>query len=368
LRFECEKYQALIQLKQSKKIDRRVALKRAGEGPKANQALWAALVLRTPEPLPVPERIRLALSLAEGWNELDSLQQFATVPELNTGLPAAFARVRRELPAAFVLKPSATSISRRVKTLETFELAAGSAIKLPWARVRVAVLSEIAQAYLMFSRELSALAPPKGISAEELAEYKKSIAEINTPFEEKGKTLMTKALEIGGELAINPEGIDGLAETVAAGQRAPASMLPMKLKPVELGLLDNLEGKTWSNLVVNVQPTPQENLRALWVDALRRKAWGRLAYFAQEYQRQAESGSNVAEMMRAVALYAVGAQAESLDVLQTVSGRLTGDTRERVEEVLLSNYQRTLGSKKVEALSKEIRNAWMSRALKGGDQ
>jgi hypothetical protein len=166
---DCERYQSLVSLQLgATDIDGSELVKRAAHGAKENRVLWAAVGLQLGKKIGLRDRLNLAGVLAANWKSQDALLQFALIPVMNRALPEAFASSRRSLSQIASLKSNSKEISRRINLIRDLENAAGKVLDAPWAQVKVAVLGEVAQAYLDFCDELAKLPVPKELSGDDL--------------------------------------------------------------------------------------------------------------------------------------------------------------------------------------------------------
>jgi outer membrane protein assembly factor BamD (BamD/ComL family) len=352
LSLECDRYDALITLQsETPDLHGSELVEKITHGVKVNRPLWAAVALKKTTLLGFKDRLLAAELLAKGWSEQDALIQFSLIPAVNKFLPAVFASAQQAIPGMVHLKVSSTALKHRVELIQAVETSAGKAISLPWAQVKISLLTSIAKMYFDFCDDLGKLAPPEGLSPEEMANYKKQIADLLGPFHEKGKTLQGQAEKMALESPIDPK----MAGIVAKKDRKPA----MVFQPLDLTLLDSLLGDA-----TLLKPNPLEkNLRTKWTQGIEARAWPRVAFFSQEYKEKLKPADSVVTGMRAIALDYEGAQPESIGQLEILKSELTPDKRTLVNRILYSLYFRSSSAQKAEAIDQELKDEEAKRSV-----
>jgi hypothetical protein len=290
LLVDCEKYQALVglALNQSPLSDSEV-VKKATKGAEANRAIWAAVGLKLGKSNFLHQQWSMAGILASEWKNLDPLIQFSLIPVLNQVLPDIYVKARRAIPGLAKLNPSSAALTKRIDLIRQIEASAAKAAEAPWTIVRTVAINSISQIYLDFCAELSKVAPPADISAEDLATYQKTVAEIIEPFAARGESLGKQGREI--------------ASTIPQGER----------EKYELALLDKYseDGTEWSTLTPNPKAKPAGNLAALWAEAFRAHSWPRMGYFYLELKERSKLSDTTLTLMKAITLGMAGAETEA---------------------------------------------------------
>lgn len=334
---ECDRYHALVALATgSTEYDPSELIKKSLYSKKDNRALWSAVALvmggRT---IGYKDRLSIAQSLAERSKDLDPLIQFVLTPVMNRAIPEAFSTCRRSLPGVASLKSSTSALARRIELIKHLETAAAKAVALPWARVKIAVLSEVAQVYDDFCAELARLPAPDGLSAEELAAYKKSVHEILDPFREKGKGIRAQAMELAAEFAVSPDDVTGMPR--------PERQIASRPEPIDFSLF----AKTG-------EAPPDRDLYPKWEEALKSHAWARVGFIFQQLKEKTKPKESSLALMRAIALATAGAQPEAIAELEAARGATDGAARRAITQVLLSQYQSSTATKKAKPLADEL--------------
>jgi hypothetical protein len=291
-------------------------VKRATSGEKANRVLWSAVALTYGgTSIGFNEQLRLSQSLANGFNDQDPLFQFVLVPVLNQRIPETFAAARAALPKHAGLKASEKVLARRIDMIKQLETTATKLVKLPWSRIKISVLSDVAQAYEDFCNELGRLSPPEGITPEELAEYKKGLGEMLTLFREKGKTIRTQVMELAAEFPVSPY------EAGMSVGRAPASVPA----PIDVKLLQDTVG------------APSGEIYKQWEEAQKARSWARAGFFFGQLKEKGGANDATLSMMRSVSLAMSGARPEAVAELESVLSS-TKSGQSQIKKVLHSQY------------------------------
>lgn len=299
LETECDLQQALSAVtlafgstagKQLARGQRDRAVERAKKGPEPNRAAWAVAALAVESPndrLEYRERLSMIRQVSSQWEELDPISRMTLLPTVSAAIARAFGQCRTELAKLSPLRASARSIAYRVDALRELESVAVRAAKLPWARIRVGVLNELANAYLDLARGLQALAAPKGLPEPELQAYEEAVRSIVIPFEKKGQDIRSRAFEIASSSAIEDASID-------------------------LRLLEKLDPTfDWEDADPNAED-PAERLVARWRDSISARRWAQVAFYLQEASEKALVPSGTLGLLTAVSLAQAGARAEAV--------------------------------------------------------
>lgn len=295
---ECDRYRALVSLSSDTEVPEKETVKKGLNAPNEIRPLWAALALQKRAKVGFKDRLELASVLAKEWKSLDPLIQFTLIPVLNQNLPQAFALSREELSKIAPLEANSKAISRRIKLIQTMETAAGVAVSLPWIHAKASVLNDISGIYLDFSNQLAHLPVPKDYSAEEKAEYTKSVNELVGPFKEKSAQIKKQADELG------------LGKLTELG--ATASM----------DLFEKTGDGSWK----------KDPLWVLWTQALSRKSWPRLGYFFQEFKDKSHAKEPTLALMRIMTLGLAGAKLEAQTQLAELKSSFPEDRQPAAEK------------------------------------
>jgi TolA-binding protein len=349
LKGQCDQYQALVLLQiGANASDEETWVKRALKGKKENRAIWAAVGLMYGSRLGMKDRLTLAEVLASGWKDEDRLIQFSLIPAVNQLIPGVFAYARKMLSTIAPLNASSAALERRIELIRSVEDSAGKVVGVPWAQVKVATLATVAQIYIEFSDELGRLPVPKDITPDELATYQKSIKEILDPFRAKGKALNKQAVDMAKEVSVRVADIPGLS--VPSPRK-----LAMAPQPFDLTVLDKVDGAhAWSTTKAKTDDDLEGVLRDFWVDALQTRAWGRLAFFFQEYKDKVSPKDSIQGLMQALFLDSAGARSESIAQLESTATSLQGPARTAVKRTLCSEYLGTSTPGKANQIADEL--------------
>lgn len=306
----------------------REALDRGRKGPKASRVAWFIQALSGARHLAFRDRNLAIRQISSGWNELDPIVQFSLLPILSASLPASLEMNRRMMDEVAPLRAEERYLTHRVDSIRELENAATAAMKLPSTRIQVEVLNTLAGVYSDLSDGLRKLG---------------ATPDLVTPFEKKERELLAQSFELGSRLSVE----DGILEKVAArffaknpekaagraSQEAPAA--------IDLDLYARLGGRGFA-------------FYDRWAEAVRARAWNRIAYFMQQAQRS-ESAPPVAKgLIRVISLATVGARAEALLELHELRPTLAEAARADATLLLAQYAERSFAREKAETLRREL--------------
>ena len=362
-RAECEKYQILSAFSGAPLSEEaaNAAYEKARDAPEGDlKTLYAALSLQGVEHLEWHHRLWAARYAASGWDELDPLVKFTLVPYLSASIPVVFALDREAMNDFAPLRANDKYITHRVDAIRELEATGAKVMKLPWARIRAEVLNELAGLYLDLSRSLSALAPPKNLSTEDLAAYDATIKKLVLPFEEKGQDMREKAFEIASGAAIEDDSFAKIADPFFIENPSQAKALkpvamPEKPATVDLEFLGRTDpGGNWKPGQRLARDTdPGLRLKILWMDAIKARRWPQISYFMQEAQEKALILAGPMALVKAVSLATAGARGEALAELEDGRKDLNPIARNYVLTTLIQYSLRSCARDRTAALLKE---------------
>jgi TolA-binding protein len=336
---ECEKYSALAAFSSHTTVN---SFENSQKSSGQTQTLWAALALENAKELSFKDRLQVLSLVAEGWENLDPISKFYLVPYLSTSIPRTFQLNRTALGEVAPLKAEEKAIKRRIETIKDIEAAATKTMKLPWSRIKAETLNEVASLYLDLSRELSALPPPKNLTASDQTAYEDTIRKITLPFEEKGQDMRGKAFEIASRNGIEEKSFNAITEPFfnenpsqakalkpaaltkhgkAGASEEKSDSAPGNDEKLGLEFLAKIDpAGDWAELPeissIDEVTNPATRVKILWVAALQEKRWQQVAFFMQEAQEKALIQAGVMGTVKAVSLAAAGAQGEALSELE----------------------------------------------------
>ena len=344
---ECEHYQILTYFKFPKLqlAPDIVPSERAHKGIKVNRPLWAALALQREAGISLHDQLLFGRLVVQNWDNFDTISQFALVSMMMDTLPQMLFNVRKALPHESPLRVNSTSIERRIEWMSDIEKTATQIVKLPWARIKVTVLGQVASMYLDFAKELESLPIPKKFSEGDRSAYEKSVREVLKPFQKKGEMLYTQAITVGTESAVERSVIEGLLDPKT--KRA----LAVPLVPLDLHFVEAFDpGKNWSSLSLNHAVFDMDRLEALWAESFKARDLGRMAYFIQELSAKAGLKPNVLGLLRAASLDVLGAQSEALGEVEAAKSAYDQPTQMKLNSILYGYYINSFSDKRAAAV------------------
>lgn len=362
----CGKYKVSLIAHQPTEESFKEAVVKAMDGRKDLRALWAVIGLKNIEKANFKDRLTLLTGLAENWDRLDTLTQFALLPDLSKVVLRAFEYNRKQIGQYATLKPNPKAIKHRVELIQETERVATKIMKLPWARIRAQVLSEIADLYVEFSTQLRSMPVPTSLEEGEKAAYEESIQKIVFPFEEKSSEIRRKAFELASNFGIEQESFDRIAEVFF--KESPSQAKELQLIPeyrqtlaLDWDLLTrlNTQGfwkKVRSVKLEQVHVTPENRPRILqsyWIKNIEAQNWPAAGYFLSEAQAKADKTlpKSVLDLMRGLTLVYAGARAEGIADLWENRASFEGSEQAALMGYVASVYLSTLGREKARGLA-----------------
>jgi tetratricopeptide (TPR) repeat protein len=342
LHEECERYQALIYLKDSHMALEKnlLPIKKALKGSKPNRSVWAILALKRETKLGFQDRINLIKSISTNWERLDPLAQFATLTIMSECLETALLESRKSLSTVAPLKGNSKSIEYRIHLMNEIEKAASQVAQLPWARLKVKALQAGAEMYIQFSKDLATVPTPKDLTEGDQIEYKKSIQEIVVPFEEKGKKLFAQSEEVAAEFAVQKP------------QNSKELQPPLSF---DLAFLSELDAETnWSKIQLEKDATVLQRIQFHWASAIKTSDTGKMAFYIQELKSKTSTSSNTIKLMRTIALASTQALPEALSELESLKRDLAPNIQKKVNQLLLSHYSQSYSENKAKSILNEM--------------
>lgn len=306
----CDRYEVVTLLEDPTYVgarsDARVGMEilgRLNKIPGENRALWALLALSNENKgdgkLGFKDRLDLLDVLADKWSSTESGAQFQMSRKLVPAIRTALQANRRILRASYTLKPEKKSIARRLDRVRELEEKSIKLVKLPWVRVRVEVLSELASAYADLGEDLRAIPAPKELPATELPEYSLTLQKLAMPFDEKAVEIRGKAYELARNAGVEHESFAPVAEAFAKEN-------PSQAKAVEEAL------RTPAS--IEDIPSSRNAIEESWKKAFEQENWPQMAFFLSEAQSRAKDPPALARLaqLRYFSLLRIGARAEAL--------------------------------------------------------
>jgi len=331
------------------------AFYRSRKAPMENRPIWAALALEGARTLVFRDRNVALHHLMANWKSVDPLFQTYLVSSLSRSIPETFRLNRRAIPDVAPLMLSESYMGYRMEILREFENIAAKVSLLPWARVRAAVLNEVASAYLDVSSGLKHRAAKKNIQLDTV--------KLVMPFEDKGQKLRTNAFKIASDAAVEEEQFDTILAPFMQSNPGQAKELkhdrvrrPRALDQFALEILDP-ENNWRRALQAQVCSTPGRCAIAKFGAAIRAGDWAQVAYLVHESHDKRLLGEAQLGLVRCAAFSAMGAQAEGLKELAAVSNQLNGEFRKKSSVYLLVHYFRSLSKQMTREMLERLRRS-----------
>lgn len=333
------------------------------------KALWALRALQGAKHLSFRDRNHLLRHVSAGWESIDSMIRFALISELSELIPNAIRLNRTSMGEVAPLRAEERYITRRVEVIRELENAVTKVAKLPVARLRASLLSEIAQVYFDLSKGLSALPLPKDLAASEQASYEETLKRLTLPFEEKGHEIRAKAFEIASNFAIEDDAFKEVSEPFFTDNPSQAKRLKPRTKwatprAIDLEFMAHYDDPSWRALI-RTKPYSGNDLKtrikAHWAHSIKNKNAQQIAFFLQESQDKKVVDPATHELMTAVSLATLGSRAEALLGLHENQSRLKAEVQLPIRLLLIHYYVRSCSRERVQALLKGISEDQLTR-------
>ena len=351
----CDRFRALSYLLGSDRGQEMTlrAFYRSRKGPVENRSLWAALALEGSRSMAFRDRNVALHHLSANWNTLDPLFQAYLVPSLSKSIPKTFRLNRKGIWGVAPLLLNESYLAYRMEILREFENVAAKASKLPWARVRAAVLNEVASAYLDVADAMVKRAQKMNVQIDN--------AKLVMPFEEKGQKLRKMAFEMASNAAVEEDQLEPILAAFIESNPSQAKTLkheqvrrPLSLDQFALEILD--PENSWRN-IPKACNDGGDCVIARFGAAARTGQWPQVAYLIHESREKKLVNEVQLGLMRSVAFSVMGAQAEGLKELTAVSANLSREHRQKSSLYLLMHYFRAFSKNMTMEMLKRLRES-----------
>jgi TolA-binding protein len=342
-------------------------LSRLSKTPSENRALWALVGLGDAK-IGFQDRLELLDALADGWDSLESGLQLQASRKLVPAVKTALESNRRILRSSFTLKPEKKSIARRLERVRDLEERTVKIVKMPWIRLRVEALNELASAYADLGEDLRAIPAPKELPEAERPEYEQTLQKLALPFDEKAVEMRGKAFELASTSEVDEETFAPLAEAFAKenpsqvktlAARTPASARAASESEMLPRLAPTARWARYTKAAIRELNPSDDKERLIdwsWRRAFEEGQWPQIAFFLSEAQafsdarvaRQKKEGNLSSEernardraaeaklaSFRYFTLLKAGARAEARQELAAARGKMDLDGQAAVNEIL----------------------------------
>ncbi len=368
LAHACDQYEALAAIAEGAGGSKTVALvdkKLKEKLPVSNQVLWSFLLLGTKSKLPRDRRVQLIERISSGWNRLDSLVQYSLLTELSVAIPATYELLRLELPRTSPVKADEKVIAKRLGEIRELEKLAARVLQLPFVRVHVSVLNEVAGMYHDLARDLKLLRAPSELSDEERTVYNDTMAKAAQPFADAGNKVRLDAFRLASNSGVEEATFQLIARPLfEADAKLAQALLPkgdfVSADALSVDLLKEIDAdKEW--LTPSSEPRDEKvAVKAQWAVALEARLWVKVGYLLQLSKDRNLVPAPMLEVMRGISLAVGGARAEALKTLEDARKGLSEKARKAVTSHLVQAYTSTLSVEKTKRFVKEMDDTALS--------
>ncbi len=319
---ECNRYHALTVLMGTGQVSPQTsaqAIRLAQSSAPDVRPIYAAIALENAGRMSMDTRHRMIHELAAGWKQLDELARFSLISRISTSVPRAFALDRESIPRSGRLQANERSLTRRLNLTREMESSATQAARLPWSRIRALVLNEVAWVYNDLADGIRHLPPPANIrrlDGRGRLAYQRMVDQLVAPFENKAQQIRSEAFRLAAQTGVESEVYDRIAsDLLRADPRKSATAVVPKQSgaaraTIDLSLVrDTDRDGSWRPVDLD-SAEPAQILRAKWAEALERRQWAQVAFFAEEAREKSLLSPETIGVAKAVSIAYAGARAE----------------------------------------------------------
>jgi hypothetical protein len=272
--------------------------------------------------LSASSRMSIVKAIPEAWAKEDSLLKYTLLSRLQKAVPDALHLVRMQVRKENRIKLDPNVIKKRVKSVEQAQTSMENAATIPLIHIRLLALLETGGLYDDLVNDLQSAPEPKGLSAQDRSEFKKTLAEIASPFAQKRDELHKTAVDLANRSGIDESAFIALAKSLQSDARLKDALVsyPRGIQQEAFG----------SSLEALLKPGDSESSKSLvssYRQALSAKNWikaGFLIQWAQtkltESKGELKLPSETLSVMKSLLLARTDAISEaSLELRQSLS-------------------------------------------------
>jgi hypothetical protein len=364
----CDRYAALSHLNGLGNVRRM-----RGDLPKGNEMLWTLNELAERRKRSIATRLELLTTVAEGWSRIDPMFRYTLIPRVNEMMIETFRSVRLDVRAANTVRADKASIQTRLKRIKTVEEASEKILKVPFARIQVALLSEVAGMYSDLAADIAGVQTPGGLKDEERQVFQATMMKVAEPFANTGKAYRKKAFEVASKTGVESDVFQIVAKQFFAEQPEAAKFYmhsgefpsPMMITSRILSEFD-AEGGWSEGTSGNAEPV--RKLKSEWMNAVSQRQWPKVAFLLAEANEKKLLKPGIQALMRAVSLAAIGARAEGMGELEEAVGGFQGEQKNNLLLTVIKYYLNTLSREKVLNLVKRLDEGELPSGILSSDE
>jgi hypothetical protein len=318
---ECNRYQALSVLMGSNQISGAMSTQAAGLAERSSpevRSIYAAIALENSERLSMDKRHQMIHQLSANWKSLDEMSKFSLIARISQSVPHAFALDRDAIERSGKITSSEKTLTRRLNLTKEVETSATAAAKLPLSRIRALVLNEVAWIYNDLSDGIRRLPPPKKLNANQRLAYQKMVDQMVAPFENKAQQIRGEAYRLASDAGVESEVYDRIASDFFRGSMAGQAGQSATTAPkrqgehgaIDMNIVRSVDDNgSWRAVDLDTAE-PSQILRYKWAEAIDRRQWAQVAFFAEEAKEKNLLTPEVTGVAKAVSIASAGARAE----------------------------------------------------------
>ncbi len=349
LERECGRYALYGKLMyESAKLDQKDFKKyyyRAVRGDDSQRIIYATILLKKTDSLSYEERHALLNIVNQNWGKMDPIEAYTLLPYLNQSIPQSLIASRRYVKESARLKVDQKYIQKRIKMMEDFESYVNKLFNLPWINLRVVTLNELANMYNDFSNEMVSLPKPKGMTADDNAQYDKMVSDIRAPFLAKRDELRAKAYELATKNFVDQQNFYQVASyyynekpevwaKVSRGRQVQKEGLPASaLTPV-------MSITKWPLTTSENDHDKEKGIRIAFEEASKKKNWPKIAFLVSEAKTKNLMSEPMLRVVKGNSFALAGSRAEAITEFTAAKETFSGDLQIRAMiPVIVAHYE-----------------------------
>jgi hypothetical protein len=255
------------------------------------------------------------------WEGLDPPGQAAALPFVTERVVSNLALLPTEISKATPIRLDKKAISRRAAMIEKAEKALQTLSAMPLAGIRVTALKEWSGLYQDLADKLRTVAPPAGLSGDDLKTFIATIDDLTAPFIDKARELRKRALETGSQSGVESGVMAALGKATLAADPKTAAELRLKELALDSVPPNLLPDDVVASLNYSNNP-PCSVLKTESVSAQKAKNWPLLAYLSDDARDKKCITNEERALVNALFLSHSLAQAEALAASEPVMAAL----------------------------------------------
>lgn len=253
LQLDCAKLEALWSLYEA---DKRTAWQLVEQGDRAHKtvrSIWYASALIKGNQLPNSVIQRTLGEFTKYWDQLDGLNQMQVLVSLNESVPVLIAKKRETIERVSQIDHRVDrlkqTLEKRVREVKGLENLAAGLLTLPAMECKLAILTELGEAYGNIAKDLDKYPMPKGFKKEEIDAFKQALGQMVQPLRLKVAALGGQAWAIAKQYGLKTPWVDEQTQNQMGDEYASNPVKWTESKGLISGLTDAGKQSSWLKAV-----------------------------------------------------------------------------------------------------------------------